>query len=525
MRIQLYLLFITLLFNLNASSPKREMRAVWVTTVANIDFPKRPGCSPATLKNELNNLLDEHQKDGINAIFFQVRPSADALYNSAYEPWSKFLTGKQGRSPIGGFDPLAYLIKEGHKRHMEIHAWINPFRARLNSSEKLAPWHPYAVHPEWGWDYGYKSYFDPGIPAVREYTKKVVLDIVKRYDIDGIHFDDYFYPYRKSITSPLPDNKSFKRYGGKYYPNHIDDWRRNNINIFIEEVAEAIKEEKKWVKFGVSPFGIWKNSSEPNDGLPTKTGTSDYDMLYADVIKWMKEGWLDYCAPQLYWAIGFKPADYAKLLKWWDKHSYGRNIYVGHSLYKINHNSHELAWQSYNEIVLQINALRKTNNFSGSVFYSSKHLLYRKDVFPLRKVLQEELYKNLALSPKMPWIDDKSPDPPRTVQFVSSSRGNRIAWEAPLYKDEMNEAYMYVIYKIDDAKSQLNAENIITITNNTNYYLPLDSKGGIYAVTALDRMRNESEPETIKVEQHKLSSVVFRKDKEFEYDLKLLFEE
>ena len=274
----LVLLSLSSLLNF-AASPKREMRGVWVTTVANIDFPKHSNSSVATQKKEICDILDQHQADGINAIFFQVRPTADAFYQSDLEPWSRYLTGEQGKAPQPFYDPLSYIIGEAHKRNMELHAWINPFRVRLKSSDELTPDHPYMKNKWWGWDYEGKTYFDPGIPQVREHTENVILDIVKRYDVDGIHFDDYFYPYRISAYNQLPDNKSFRQYGGKYYPNRIDDWRRENINIFIEEVSKAIKNEKPWVKFGISPFGIWKNSSTPDDNLPTKNGSSKYDML------------------------------------------------------------------------------------------------------------------------------------------------------------------------------------------------------------------------------------------------------
>ena len=515
MRFLLTNIILLINFQVFMASPKREMRAIWITTLTNIDFPKVPDSSPATLKNEINNLLDQHQRDGINAVFFQVRPSADALYKSSYEPWSKYLTGKQGQSPIQNFDPLAYFIEQCHSRHMEIHAWVNPFRVRLNTKDELCNTHPYKLHPNWGWDYEQKTYFDPGIPEVRTYTCKIILDIVKHYDIDGIHFDDYFYPYRKDDKAPLPDKLTFKKYGGSFYPQHIHNWRRENINMFIKEVSEAIKKEKRWVKFGISPFGIWKNSSTPSDELPTTQGLSNYDRLYADVIKWMKEGWIDYCVPQLYWAIGYKQADYEKLLLWWDKNSYGRNIYVGHSLYKIDKDSKEVAWRSPKEIERQIKALRSTKNFSGSVFYSSNHLIDREDVWPLRIAMRNDLYKAIALPPTMPWIDDKSPNPPRHVQFIASSNGNLIYWQEPKFKDEMNKAYTYVIYKIDKTKkSELTADNIIAITSKNFYKLPITSKGGIFAITSLDRLKNESKATTITIEQHSLNSVVFLKRKD-----------
>ena len=509
----LFLFLLPIVLNL-AQSPKREMRAVWVTTVVNIDFPRHQNSSVATQKKEILTILDQHKADGINAIFFQVRPCSDAFYYSDLEPWSRYLNGQQGKAPHPFYDPLSYIIEEAHKRNMELHAWINPFRVRLNTSDKLSSNHPYIKNKWWGWNYGGKTYFDPGIPQVRKHTEKVVFDIVSRYDVDGIHFDDYFYPYRTSKNSKLPDTKSFQQYGGKYYPNRKDDWRRENINIFIEEVAAGIKEIKPWVKFGISPFGIWKNSTTPDDNLPTKNGTSNYDILYADVIKWMKEGWIDYCAPQLYWAIGFKQADYSKLLTWWANHSYGRNMYIGHSLYKIDRFSLEEAWRSPVEIERQIKALRKTDNISGSVFYSSKHLIRRNDVKPLREALKNDYYKDYALMPEMPWIDNKAPSPPRSVKFIASSRGNRITWEAPKFKNLMNKAHWYVVYHVKNSKSkkQLIAKNIVTITQKTHYELPIESKGGYYIITALDRLQNESKPERIKIRQSQLSSLVFRKE-------------
>jgi len=514
MRLLLISLFLLSIITSFAQSPKREMRAVWVTTVANIDFPKDPHSSVSTQKEEIRNILDQHKADGINAIFFQVRPAADAFFQSDLEPWSRYLNGKQGEAPHPFYDPLSYIIEEAHKRNMELHAWINPFRVRLKTTDKLAPNHPYKTHPWWGWDYGGKTYFDPGVPEVRKHTQEVVIDIVKRYDIDGIHFDDYFYPYRSNQYNKLPDNATFQQYGGRYYPDRIEDWRRENVNIFISDISKAIKKEKEWVKFGISPFGIWKNSIGPDDGLPTKNGTSNYDILYADVVKWMKEGWIDYCAPQLYWAIGFKHADYAKLLTWWNKHTYGRNMYIGHSLYKIDAESKEEAWRSPLEIERQIEALRASENISGSIFFSSKHLIRRNDVLPLRNALKENYYKDYALMPQMPWIDNKAPLPPQDIKFTTSAKGNYISWEAPRYKNAMNKAHWYVVYKNneDNTKEQLSAENIISITQETNYQLPVESRGGYYSITALDRLQNESKAEIIYIQQKQLSSVVFKKD-------------
>ena len=497
-------------------SPKREMRGAWLTTVTNIDFPSNRNLTTKAQKAEICQILDSYSKSGINAVFFQVRPAADAFYYSEIEPWSKYLTGEQGKAPNPFYDPLDFIIKEAHKRNMELHAWINPFRIKTQAADTLTSDHPYSKNPSWGWDYNEKTYFDPGIPEVREYAQKIVFDIVKRYDIDGIHFDDYFYPYKNKEKVELPDQRIFRVYGNEFYPNNIEDWRRNNINIFIEELSSAIKAEKKWVKFGISPFGIWKDDIDLGDNINRKGYTSSYDILYADIIKWLEKGWIDYCAPQLYWAIGYKPADYTKLLKWWDNHTFGRNMYVGHSLYKVNPNSNEEAWRSSLEIERQIEALRKADNIKGSIFYSSVHLTKRKELEPLRDALENNFYKNYSLLPLMPWIDDKAPSHPRNVKIENSINGNLITWTAPRYKDEMNKAYKYIIYKVNDPKSEntLIAENIVYITDKTSYNIPLNTKDGYFIITAIDRMHNESKGVTIKIIQDKLTSLVFIKGTE-----------
>lgn len=485
-------------------SQEREMRGVWVATVTNIDFPSRKTLSTWQQKNEIQNILNQHKADGINAIFFQVRPAADAFYASETEPWSRYLNGEQGKAPQPFYDPLSYIIEEAHKRNMELHAWINPFRVKLNAADSLSAEHPYVKHPTWGWDYGGKTFFDPGLPEVRTYVKEVIIDIVKRYDIDGIHFDDYFYPYRSDKNDTLPDEETFRKYGTTFYPDKIEDWRRENISCFIHNVSKTIKAEKKWVKFGISPFGIWKNSRNPSDSLPTKGKISSYDILYADVIKWLKEGWIDYAAPQLYWAIGFAPADFEKLLSWWGEHSYSRHLYIGHGLYKIDSLSKEEAWRNSIEIDRQIKALRRNDNVAGSIFYSSKHLTQRTELKPLREALKNDFYKDDALMPWMPWIDKEPPAPPRALHFVNVE--NRLVWKAPKYKDEMNKAHLYAVYKVKSRKhkNEAAAENMIGLTRQTYFPLPLDAKDGYYVVKALDRLHNESKAQLVQVRQHQL---------------------
>ena len=304
--------------------PKREFRAAWIQAV-NGQFKGMPTEKmKATLIGQLNSL----QGAGINAIIFQVRPEADALYASKIEPWSRYLTGVQGRAPQPYWDPMEFMIDECHKRGMEFHAWINPYRVKTSLANQLAPQHIYNRHPEWFLTYGNQLFFDPALPQSRDYICQVVSDIVSRYDVDAIHMDDYFYPYPTKGVE-FPDSASFARYGRGF--DNIGDWRRSNVNLLIRKIHETIRGLKPWVKFGVSPFGIYRNQSSDPLGSRTR-GLQNYDDLYADVLLWAREGWIDYNIPQIYWQIGHPVADYAELVDWWAKHSEGRPLFIGTSI-------------------------------------------------------------------------------------------------------------------------------------------------------------------------------------------------
>ncbi|MGN6616748.1 MAG: glycoside hydrolase family 10 protein, partial [Ilyomonas sp.] len=310
-------LFITLVLLQFASfaqtSPKYEFRAVWVATVENIDWPSRKGLSTEEQKAEFIRLLDMNKRNGMNAIIMQIRPVADAFYPSPFEPWSEYLTGKQGVAPNPYYDPLKFMIEETHKRGMEFHAWLNPYRAVFNIyKSSVAPNHITRTHPEWFLNYGDKKYFDPGQPEAMEFVAKVVKDIVSRYDLDGIHMDDYFYPYRIP-GKDFPDNKTYLKYGDGLTK---DDWRRSNCDSIIKLIHDVIIDTKPMVKFGISPFGVWRNKSKDPMGSDTRAGVTNYDDLYADILLWLKEGWIDYVAPQLYWEIGHPLCDYETLLNW-----------------------------------------------------------------------------------------------------------------------------------------------------------------------------------------------------------------
>ena len=304
--------------------PKREFRAAWIQAV-NGQFR---GIPTEKLKQTLVGQLNSLQGAGINAIIFQVRPEADALYASQHEPWSRFLTGTQGQMPSPMWDPMQFMIEECHKRNMEFHAWINPYRVKTSLKNQLAPTHIYHEHPEWFVTYGDQIYFDPALPESREHICKIVSDIVSRYDVDAIHMDDYFYPYPiKGVD--FPDNASFARYGGGF--SNKADWRRGNVNILIKKLHETIRGIKPWVKFGISPFGIYRN--QKTDPLGSNTnGLQNYDDLYADVLLWAREGWIDYNIPQIYWEIGHKAADYETLVDWWAKHSENRPLFIGQAV-------------------------------------------------------------------------------------------------------------------------------------------------------------------------------------------------
>ena len=304
--------------------PKREFRAAWIQAV-NGQFR---GIPTEKLKQTLVGQLNSLQGAGINAIIFQVRPEADALYASQHEPWSRFLTGTQGQMPSPMWDPMQFMIEECHKRNMEFHAWINPYRVKTSLKNQLAPTHIYHEHPEWFVTYGDQIYFDPALPESREHICKIVSDIVSRYDVDAIHMDDYFYPYPiKGVD--FPDNASFARYGGGF--SNKADWRRGNVNILIKKLHETIRGIKPWVKFGISPFGIYRN--QKTDPLGSNTnGLQNYDDLYADVLLWAREGWIDYNIPQIYWEIGHKAADYETLVDWWAKHAENRPLFIGQAV-------------------------------------------------------------------------------------------------------------------------------------------------------------------------------------------------
>ena len=467
-------------------SAKREFRGAWIQCV-NGQFL---GMGTRQMQQTLSYQLDELQKDGVNAIIFQVRPECDALYKSDLEPWSRFLTGQQGKAPSPYWDPLEWMVNECHKRGMELHAWINPYRAKTKTTTALAQNHIAVQHPERAFNYDGQLILNPGQPENRKYICKVVQDIVRRYDIDGLHIDDYFYPYPVAGL-PIPDDAEYAKY--KNSINNRGDWRRYNVNLFIEQLYTAIKEVKPWVKFGVSPFGIYRNQrSDPKNGSATN-GLQNYDDLYADVLLWVNKGWIDYCVPQIYWEIGNKAADYKTLITWWNRYAKNRPLFIGEDVERTvkypdpqNPNSHQLPAKH--------RLHQQMNHANGTVLWYAKAVV--DNVGNYGSVLRTSYWKTPALPPLMPFLDDKSPKAAKKVKARWSAEGYHLTWKKPSGRKWGDQVNRYVVYRFEKGEriDLNNAEKIVAVTYDTRYKLPYNGghKGYTYVVTALDRVGNES---------------------------------
>lgn len=464
-------------------APKREFRGAWIQCV-NEQFQ---GLSKEEMQRTLSYQLDELAKDGVNAIIFQVRAECDALYNSPYEPWSRFLTGRQGQNP--GWDPLAWMVSECHKRGMEIHAWINPYRAKTKGTSALASNNIAVKHPERVFEYDGLYILNPALPENREYICKIADDIVRRYDIDGFHIDDYFYPYPVAGKA-IPDAKE---YNADSRGMSIGDWRRDNVNKFIEQLHDSIRQTKPWVKFGVSPFGIYRNARSSSIGSNTR-GLQNYDDLYADVLKWVNNGWIDYCVPQLYWQIGHKTADYETLIKWWNEHAGTRPLYIGEDVERTIKYA-DVDNPNTNQVAAKHKLHEQCKNVDGTVLWYAKAAVDNYDRYGV--FLRNYYWKSPALQPLMPFIDDKAPKKPRKLKAHQNSTNLLLTWMAPKGNGWKDEAVKYVVYQFKPGESVdiSDPSHIISLTNHQSLETvkPAESGKYIYVVTALDRMSNESE--------------------------------
>ncbi|GHO41896.1 glycoside hydrolase family 10 protein [Ktedonospora formicarum] len=481
------------------NSPKRQLRAAWIATVQNTDWPSKPGLPVETQKQEYLTHLNELQQMNMNAVVVQIKPTADAFYPSQYAPWSEYLTGVQGKNP--GYDPLAFLVGETHKRNIEFHAWFNPYRISMQADiNKLSADNPARQHQDWVISYGGKLYYDPGIPEAREFIVQSILEVVRNYDIDAVHFDDYFYPY-KVAGQDFPDEATFQKYGAASFA-HKDDWRRDNVNQLVHELAVKIKQTKPYVKFGISPFGVWRNNSVDPTGSDTTAGQTNYDDLYADTRTWIKNNWLDYIAPQIYWNIGFAPAAYDKLVNWWANEVKGTHVqlFIGQATYKIGTSS-PVEWQNPDEMPNQLLLNLNYPEVQGSIFFSLKDLNHNPLGFKDRLI--NDIYKQKALVPTMPWIDDEAPCAVKLNHAKQGENSVDLRWvDLP-----HNDATYYAIYrfngKVQAATTDFeNTANLLTTMRKTKdstqqSFVDTSVQAGhtyTYYVTALDRLHNESRP-------------------------------
>lgn len=452
---------------------KREFRGVWLHTVFQEQYRKR---TTAQNKACLARELDSLQRMGVNAVIFQVRPQADAFYASNIEPWSCYLTSG-GKAPVPFWDPLEFMVEECHRRGMELHAWLNPYRVTSSTRQikTLPPGHIYHKHPERFVTYGGKLYFDPALPENREFIGKVVDDIVSRYDIDGIHFDDYFYPY-PIAGKPFPDDKSYARYSKGM---KRADWRRHNVDLLIEDIHRRIAAAKPWVRFGISPFGIYRNRSSHPSGSDTR-GLENYGDLYADVLLWIKKGWIDYLMPQLYWEIGHKSASYSVLIDWWNKATDGsRHIYVGQDIDRT---------MSKGELAPKLHMASEADRIQGICWWPGYSLM--RNSGGAADSIACNYHAARALVPDYPWLGGSRPAP---VQGLRPESDGRFSWERTKTLGKASDVVKYAIYRFESRAEAKEADDAapVAIVYNTEYQA---TEPGIYIVTALDRTNAESDP-------------------------------
>lgn len=474
--------------NDQADNPKREFRGAWIHTIFQSQYSRQ-----STNENQqyLRGLLDKLQDAGCNAIIFQVRPQADALYPSELEPWSRHLTGEAGVAPNPAWDPLQFMIDEAHARGMELHAWLNPYRVTTSKGEKLPKNHIYHKHPERFVKYADgKIYFDPAYPENREFIETVVKDIITRYDVDAIHMDDYFYPYPVK-GKDFPDEASYKKFG-----NGMDrgDWRRQNVNMLIKELHEMISATKPWVRLGISPFGIWRNQGSDPDGSKTN-GLQNYDDLYADVTLWTRNGWVDYMIPQLYWELEHKVASAETLAYWWNDHANGRHMYIGQSVNKTMDLPDIDGSDAPDQLGHKIRLTRELPNIHGNCWWPAYSIT--NNYKGVADQLTDKFQSTVALVPAYTWIDSIAPEEATSLKAKVNGNNVSLSWKAPTSDDVMQQARAFVVYRFGKGeKIDIgNAAAIRAVTYSPSYTDSVNDKGGksyTYVVTVLDRCNNES---------------------------------
>ncbi|MFH0736919.1 MAG: family 10 glycosylhydrolase [bacterium] len=473
--------------NNNLPAPFREMRAVWVATVDNIDWPSSPGLSTQAQQKEIIIILEKVKELNMNAVVLQVRPQADAFYKSSFEPWSYYLTGEQGKAPDPYYDPLEFWIREAHDKGIEVHAWFNPYRAYHPAAKgNISDLSILKTKPNCVAKLGNQGYYwmIPTMQEVQDQSFNVVMEVVNNYDIDGIHFDDYFYPYTEyNDGKDFPDDESFNDYLSTDGKLNRGDWRREAVNKFVKRIYEGIKKSKQYVKFGISPFGFYR------PGYPASVTASfdQYETLYADAKLWLNEGWVDYYSPQLYWQISRVQLSYPLLLGWWaGENIKNRNLWPG-----LYFNPQIPVKDISLEIINQIMVTRgMVPNSPGVVLFSMKSLIKNNDT--ICKPLLKGPFSTKAIMPLYPWLDNIAPEPP-IINFEKTEKGIALSWK---HKGE-EQPFQYVLY----TKVKNNWEYNILPYNCNSITLPADSTGATAAaISAVDRCGNESLKSFIKLD-------------------------
>lgn len=486
------LLLVLFIFTPYTQGQKYQMRGAWIATVGNIDWPSSRTSSSGEKITELITILDNLQRAGINTIFFQVRTECDALYKSDIEPWSYWLTGKQGQAPHPYFDPLEFVIDESHKRGMELHAWFNPYRAVKTPGEyPQASNHVSVLHPDWLLQFPGYTMLNPGHPKVKEYILSVVTDVVTRYDVDGIHFDDYFYPYSPKVSNE--DSLTYSLFPEEI--DNIDDWRRHSINSLMASLNNMIKTVKQHIKFGISPFGIVENK------FANTSGFESFHILYCDPLQWIENKSVDYVLPQLYWETDHAKASYSNLLPWWSEVTEDVHLYIGLFTSKFTGRRYEGdKTQLYQQIVMN----RQFNNVLGEVHFSAKSI--SENFSGVADSLRLVYYRYPAFPPLMPWKDALPPNAPDSLKVEKKDTNLIISWSTPLPAKDGGLPERYIVYIVPDANAvsantgKFIRFNVSQATKKVRISLSEIPSGGSVVVTAMDRLWNESNPSIIKIE-------------------------
>jgi uncharacterized lipoprotein YddW (UPF0748 family) len=470
--------------------PLRQMRGMWIASVVNINWPSRQGLSAEQQQAEMTAWLDLAVQRRLNSVFVQIRPTADAFWPSRYEPWSHWLTGTQGKDP--GYDPLGFAVREAHRRGLAFHAWFNPYRVSMQPDPaQLHPDHPGRRNPGWIVPFGGRLYYNPGLPEVRRFCQDAMLDALSRYDIDGMHFDDYFYP---ANTAAFDDSAAFAQHGAGF-PD-LATWRRHNVDLMVSEMQQRVREVKPDVAWGISPSGIWRNKANDPLGSDTNGGQS-YDNLHADTRGWVKKGWLDYIAPQLYWYIGQPPADYAKLVPWWSDVADGTRtlLWIGQAAYKAGDPAQAPQWQDPAELSKHLTLNRDHPQISGDIWYNAGDL--RADRIGSISTAINDHYQRPALGPVLPRLADGQP-PRRPVLAYALRRSGGVELRA--VATGRPEPFLFAVFRFPRLVSQRafeDARNLVAVVPGGRQITWFDADGGRgdhYYVLAVDRANRTSRP-------------------------------